>query len=163
MSRKIRMALMAAGFLVVGVFAQGAAAQIAQDGAPARYINTGLFTVAPGEGVNFHVSLDDRREPLRRQCSCGCSIRTVRWSHARTSCSSQGSRRRSRLPNRVSTGRTPQVLEPPASSCERRTFIGTVEIFRAMNTSRPPDDKPELPVSRMSFAHDDGRSCGGPE
>ena len=126
MSRKIRMTLMAAGFLVVGVFAQGAAAQIPQDGAQARHINTGLFTVAPGEGVNFHVSLDDRRTAapatvlLRLFNEAGDVV-------ARKDVMLQSGQSTTLQITEPGQYRAhAQVLEPPSSACERRTFIGTV-------------------------------------
>ena len=51
----------AAGFLLVALFAGVSGAQISDSLERSRYLNTGLFTVATGEGVNFHVALDDSR------------------------------------------------------------------------------------------------------
>src|SRR5687768_8788239 len=60
MMPKTRMLGLCVGLVLGGVFAGFAGAQIIED-FTSRFLNTGLFTVGSGEGVNFHVSLDDRR------------------------------------------------------------------------------------------------------
>lgn len=51
----------AAGLFVVIMSAGAATAQECDNAPCRRYVNSGLFTVSPGEGVNFHVSIDDVR------------------------------------------------------------------------------------------------------
>jgi hypothetical protein len=53
--------LVAAGLFIVSVSPGAALAQECDKAPCRRYINSGLFSVSPGEGVNVHVSIDDVR------------------------------------------------------------------------------------------------------
>jgi hypothetical protein len=56
----------AVGCLLIGVFMGVAGAQVVQKG-PSHYLNSGLFTVAAGEGARFSVALDDFQGALPAQ------------------------------------------------------------------------------------------------
>ena len=91
--------------------------------------------------------------PLRRPCSCGCSTRSGAVVARKDVMLQPGGAATLQITEPGLYRAHAQVLEPPSSSCERRAFLGTVEIFRAVTgNSRPPEDKPEPPVMRMSFA-----------
>lgn len=140
---------MTAGLLLVGVFAGVGGAQTAPTQRRAHYLNTGLFTVAPGEGVNFRVSLDDR--------PAGAPM-TVLLQLFDTDGRVVAGDRVSLQPGQSTT----RGFDVPGSyrahaqgislSClqgERRTLVGTVEIFKMVN--------PSVPVRVMLLA-DDGRN-----
>ena len=60
MSKFMTMKLVAAGALLVGVFAGAAGAQLVRN-QQSHFIGTSLFRVERGETVNFHVTLEDNR------------------------------------------------------------------------------------------------------
>jgi hypothetical protein len=60
MTTPSRPTVLAAGCLLFGVLLGAAGAQVVET-RPAHYLNSGLFTVAPGEGARFTVALDDYR------------------------------------------------------------------------------------------------------
>src|ERR671913_381461 len=61
-----RSTTIAIGGLLIGVFVGVAGAQVVQK-SPSHYLNSGLFTVASGEGARFSVALDDVQGALPAQ------------------------------------------------------------------------------------------------
>ena len=91
----------------------------------AHFLNTGLFTVAPGEGVNFHVALDDRRAGapttvlLQLFDQDGAVV-------ARDEVSLQPGQSTTLQIDEPGLYRAhAQVLDPRRRACERRTLVGT--------------------------------------
>jgi hypothetical protein len=159
MSKQTMMTLTAAGCLLVGVFAARASAQIAQSGKQACYINTGLFTVARGEGVNFHVSLDDRRAgaPAAVLLRLFNQEGAVVAREDVTLQPGQSTTLQAYEPG-LYRAHAEVVLDPLSPGSERRTVLGTVEIFRATSASASLDGFTIQPaILRMLSAKDDGR------
>jgi len=126
-----------AGLLMVGVFAGVGGAQIAPTQQRAHYLNTGLFTVGPGEVVNFRVSLDDRRAGapmtvlLQLFDPDGAVV-------ARDEVSLRpGQSTTLEVPVPGSYRAHAQAIDLTSSQCERRTLVGSVEIFKTPNPGIP--------------------------
>jgi len=62
---KLRVYVIGAAILVTGVGIGVAGAQVAQALLQPSFLNTGLFSVRPGERARFFVSLDDREDGQR--------------------------------------------------------------------------------------------------
>ena len=138
MSKITTLKLMAAGLLLVGVFAGVGGAQIAPTEERAHFLNTGLFTVAPGEGVNFRVSLDDRR--------AGAPMTVLLQLFDPDGAVVA----RDEVSLRPGQSTTLQVVQPglyrahaqgfdiPSTAfCKRRTLVAMVEIFKTLNPGLP--------------------------
>ena len=163
MSKRTMMRAMAVGFLLVGAFAGRASAQIAPGGNQACYINTGLFTVAQGEGVSFHVSLDD----LRTGAPATVLLRLFNQDGAvaaRKDVTLQPGQSTTLQLDKPGLYRAhAQVPNPQSLASERRTVLGTVEIFRNVKTTSGLTALAfQSNVLRMVSAHDDGRGSSCP-
>jgi hypothetical protein len=163
MSKTTMMKLMAAGFLLVAVFTGVAGAQT-RSTESACYINTGLFTVARGEGVNFHVALDDRRSGapatvlLRLFNRDGAVVAredvTLRPGQATSLQVHEPGLYRAQV----------RLLERPLSARERRTVFLTAEIFQAISpASRRPEDREDSTGPVLRALHGDSRTGCIPE
>jgi hypothetical protein len=163
MSKRTMMTVTAAGFLLVGVFAGPASAQIAPDASQACYINTGLFTVAQGEGVNFHVSLDDRRTgaPATVLLQLFNQDGAVAARKEVTLQPGQSTTLQFDKPGLYRAHA--QMPDPQSAASDRRIVLGTVEIFRALSATASGSALTFNPnVLRMLAAHDDGRGSSCP-
>jgi hypothetical protein len=137
MSKKIMMTAMAAGLLLVGVFAGVGGAQIATTQERAHFLNTGLFTVAPGEGVNFRVSLDDRRAgaPMTVLLQLFDPDGAVVARDEVSLRPGQSTTLQVHVPG--SYRAHAQGISLPSFQCERRTLVAVVEIFKTLNPAVP--------------------------
>jgi hypothetical protein len=160
MSKRTMRTLMAAGFLLVGVLAGSASAQT-QDGA--CYINTGLFTVAEDEGASFHVSLDDRRTGAPATVLLRLFNQEGAIAARKDVTLQPGQSTTLRLEAPGLYRAHAQILDPRAPASDRRTVLGTVEIFETVSpTSTLSAPTFRSPVRRMMSAHDDGRGSSCP-
>jgi hypothetical protein len=164
MTKTTMMKSIAAGFLLAAMFAGVSSAQISDSPERSRYLNTGLFTVAEGEGVNFHVALDDRRTgaPATVLMRLFNQDGAVVARHDIILQAGQSTTLRINQPGLYRAHA--EVRDSSSSACERRTVRGTVEIFRPLSpTPPPPEDTIASIILRMLLAHDDGRSSTCPQ
>ncbi len=125
----MRKTLVAFGLVLVGVVTGVAGARAVQDFQNARFISTGLFSVAEDEGVNFHVTLDDRRGgpptvvTLRFFDESGIVVErrqvTLGPNQSSTLQMSKPGRYRAQA----------EIFEPVLPLSARRVVVSTVEIF----------------------------------
>jgi hypothetical protein len=158
MSKNTTMGL---ALLLVGIVAGAGAAQVLPTLEPDSFLNTGLFSVGQGEGVNFHVSLDDRRTGppttvlLRLLDRSGAVV----------------ARREATLNPGQSTTlvhREPglyrahaEVVEPDGALGARRIVLGTVEIFSFnLNDAGAMALVAASPISRFVCSTNDGGTNG---
>jgi len=162
MSKSAMIKLSAAGFVLVGLFASVAGAQLFRNLQRPRFINTGLFSVAPDEHVNFHVALDDvqsgppARVLLRLFDHSGAVIArdqvSLRPGEATTVRIQGPGRYRAQV----------QVLDGPSSFCDRRTVISSVEAVRVSSSSSTAAEGTDALFARgggvrFILSADDGR------
>jgi hypothetical protein len=131
MRKTITTGSVAIGLLLVGALAGIAGAQAYQNLARARYINTGLFSVAPDEGVSFHVTLDDNRAApptkvaLRLIDQTGAVVvqeeAILRPGQSTTLQSTEPGVYRAQA----------RILDPLRRLSDRRSVLATVELFDA--------------------------------
>jgi hypothetical protein len=119
--------------LVVGVMAGVVGAQIAGS---SRFVQTGLFTIGQGEGVAFHVTLDDGRAGSPANVALRLFNQAGQVVARQDSVLEPGQSATLRF-------RTPgvyrafaQAVEPDAPFSARRLVVGTVEIFDLQNDAQ---------------------------
>jgi hypothetical protein len=123
---RTRLVGLAVGMLMVGVLAGVVGAQIAGN---SRFVQTGLFTVGQGEGVAFHVTLDDGRTGSPANVALRLLNQAGQVVARQDAVLEPGQSATLRF-------RTPgvyrafaQAVEPEAPLSARRVVVGTVEIF----------------------------------
>jgi hypothetical protein len=122
-----RSTAVAAGCLFFGVLLGVAGAQVVST-LPTRYLNSGLFTVAPGEGARVSVAVDDYRTGPPAQVTLQLRDQEGAVVTAKTLSIQAGQ-------SAVLETRQPgvyrahaQVVDRTESSSDRRTAIGSVEV-----------------------------------
>ena len=120
---------LAGALLITGAFAGVLGAQVIDSLLRRSFVNTGLFTVGAGEGVNFHIALDDARTgpPARvlmqlfNQNGAAVAREEVLLApgQSKTLAYRQPGRYRAHA----------QIMEPDERLGSRRIVLGTVEIF----------------------------------
>ncbi|MPZ21231.1 MAG: hypothetical protein GEV06_25535 [Luteitalea sp.] len=119
----------AIGLLLVGALGGIAGAQVDRSVTRARYINTGLFSVASDEGVSFHVTLDDHRGAPPAKIALRLIDQTgavVVQEHAVLQ-PGQSTTLRSIEPGVYRA--QARILDPLRRLSDRRSVVSTVEIF----------------------------------
>jgi hypothetical protein len=123
---RTRLVGLAVGMLLVGVLAGVVGAQIVSS---SRFVQTGLFTIGQGEGVAFHVTLDDGRTGSPANVALRLLNQAGQVVARQDSVLEPGQSTTLRF-------RTPglyrafaQAVEPDAPLSARRVVVGTVEIF----------------------------------
>ncbi len=152
MSRTIKVGL---AMLVAGAIAGAAGVQAIQSLERSLFMNTGLFTLAIGEGVNFNVTLDDDRlgppaKVLMRLLDTKGAIVARREVVLGPG---QSATLQYRLPGVFRAHA--QIVEPDAPLGPRRVLVSSVEIFG------PSIDDPGLAIPRRFVcSSDDGAGNG---
>jgi hypothetical protein len=161
----MKMKVTTMGLLLIGVSAGAGRAQVVQFPPPTQYINSGLFTVARGEGVNVHVSLDDDRTAPSGSVSVQLFDQNGNMVARQdvTLRPGQSTTLQFRQPGlfrvHAETGKIPIPL------CRRRALIGSAEIFKLQPSVTLPEDptRPEEirteSVSKILSITDDARGC----
>jgi hypothetical protein len=129
MPRTNRTTLIAVGCLLTGALAGVAGAQVADLVSRPHFLNSGLFTVGPREGADFRVALDDH--PAARPTRVGLQF----FDHAGAVVASdevilqpgQSTSLQLREPGVYRAHA--RILEPNLRLSDRRTVVGTVELF----------------------------------
>jgi hypothetical protein len=134
---KSRATMMALGCLLIGVFAGVVGAQVVQGRDRAHYLNTGLFSVGPGEETTFRVTLDDHRTgpPARVSLQLYDQNGAVLLADEVTLQPGESTALQLREPGVFRAHA--QVLESPLRLSNRRTVVGTVELFDIKTTDPP--------------------------
>ena len=122
---------MGLALLLVGMLAGAAGVHAVQSLERARFLNSGLFTLAAGEGVNFNATLDDN---ARRSTGQGPDAVVRCEGHRRRA---SGRTARGRDSPRSLAYRLPGVFRAQAQIVEtrrdrlepRRIVVSTIEIF----------------------------------
>jgi hypothetical protein len=129
MLKALVMRKLAIVFLLLGVVAGVAGAQAFHNFQRARFTNTGLFSVGPDEGVNFHVTLDDRRSgPPTKVLLRIFNVEGV--IVARDEAILQPGHSRTLQAQGPGLFRAQaEILEPPFNLSVRRMVVSTVELF----------------------------------
>jgi hypothetical protein len=120
---------MGLGLLLVGMMAGAAGVHAVQSLERARFLNTGLFTLAAGEAVNFNATLDDRRggPPARVLMQLLDAKGAVVARRDVSLEPGQSATLAYRLPGVLRA--QAQIIEPDAPLGTRRIVVSTVEIF----------------------------------
>lgn len=117
------------GLLLVGMMAGAAGVHAVQGLERSRFLNTGLFTLAPGEAVNFNATLDDQRggPPARVLMQLLDAKGAVVARRDVTLEPGQSATLAYRQPGVLRA--QAQIVEPDAPLGNRRIVVSTVEIF----------------------------------
>jgi hypothetical protein len=117
--------------LLVGVVTGAAGAKVIQDRERIDFLGSGLFTVDPGESVNFNATLDDRRGgpparvTLRLLDRKGAVV-------ARRDVTLEPGDSATLVHNLPGVFRAQaQIMEPDIPLGSRRLLLSTIEIFRS--------------------------------
>jgi hypothetical protein len=120
---------MGLGLLLVGIMVGAAGVHAVQSLERARFLNTGLFTLAAGEAVNFNATLDDHRGgPPARVLMQLLDVKGAVVARREVSLEpGQSATLAYRQPGVFRA--QAQIIEPDAPLGTRRIVVSTVEIF----------------------------------
>jgi len=121
-----RSILLGTGLLLVGILVGVAGAQALQ---VTRYLNTGLFTVGKGEGLDFHVSIDDQRAGQPARVVMRIFDRFGAVVSEDTATIQAGESTTLRMSDPGDYRAHAQVVDSPGPQSERRQVLGMVEVF----------------------------------
>jgi hypothetical protein len=159
MTKRISMGL---GLLLIGVLAGAGGVHAVQVFQRTSFLNTGLFTVDPGEGVSFRVTLDDGRTGppatvLLRLLDQNGAVVARRDAQLAPGQSAALDFRRPGVFRAQA-----QVIEPGGALGTRRILVGTVEISTLYSTAGDATALSLDPGGERRFvcSHDDGGGNG---
>lgn len=128
MTTTYRPPVLATACLFFGILIGVAGAQVVKP-RPAHYLNSGLFTVAPGEGARFRVALDDSQNtpPAQVTLQLHDEDGAVLTQKTITLLAGQSAHLSTQQPGVYRAHA--RVLEPVEKPSDRRVTVGSVEIF----------------------------------